>query len=70
MAGLRTAHSNELASLTRRDADIAVRANKRPRPHLVGKQMGPIRVALYAARRGGVRRFWDVQSGVRLDCSG
>jgi DNA-binding transcriptional LysR family regulator len=54
---------NELASLTRRDADIAVRATKRPPPHLVGKQIGPIRVALYAAKRGGVRRFADVEAG-------
>jgi len=48
---------NELASLTRRDADIAVRATKRPPQHLIGKHVGPIRVALYAARRGSVRRF-------------
>jgi DNA-binding transcriptional LysR family regulator len=44
---------NELASLTRRDADIALRATQRPPPHLVGKLIGPIRVALYAARKGG-----------------
>jgi DNA-binding transcriptional LysR family regulator len=71
LAALRTEHpllgfelhtGNELASLTRRDADIAVRATKRPPPHLVGKQIGPIRVALYTARRGGVRRFSDVQA--------
>ena len=54
---------NELASLTRRDADIAVRATKRPPQHLVGKHIGPIRVALYAAKRGGVRKFADVESG-------
>ena len=48
---------NELASLTRRDANIAVRATKRPPQHLVGKHIGPIRVALYAARKGSVRRF-------------
>lgn len=54
---------NELASLTRRDADIALRATKRPPPHLVGKQVGLIRVALYAARKGGVRRFAEVESG-------
>jgi DNA-binding transcriptional LysR family regulator len=54
---------NELASLTRRDADIAVRATKRPPQHLVGKQVGPIRVALYAAKRGGVREFADVEAG-------
>jgi DNA-binding transcriptional LysR family regulator len=72
LAGLRDVHpllafelhtGNELASLTRRDADIAVRATKRPPQHLVGKQLGPIRVALYAARRGGVRRFADVEAG-------
>lgn len=48
---------NELASLTRRDADIAVRATKRPPQHLVGKHVGPIRVALFAAKKGGPRRF-------------
>jgi DNA-binding transcriptional LysR family regulator len=54
---------NELASLTRRDADIAVRATKRPPQHLVGKHIGPIRVALYAAKKGGVRKFADVETG-------
>lgn len=54
---------NELASLTRRDADIAVRATRRPPQHLVGRQVGPIRVAVYAARRGAVRRFADVEAG-------
>ena len=54
---------NELASLTRRDADIAVRATKRPPQHLVGKHIGPIRVALYAAKRGGARKFADVEAG-------
>lgn len=44
---------NELANLNRRDADIAVRATRRPPPHLVGKHVGPIRVALFAARQGG-----------------
>lgn len=69
---LRTAHpligyefhtGNELASLTRRDADIAVRATKRPPQHLVGKHIGPIRVALYAAKKGGVRRFAEIEAG-------
>lgn len=72
LLGLREAHphlqfelhtGNELASLTRRDADIAVRVTRRPPPHLVGKQVGPIRVALYAARPGPVRRFAQVESG-------
>jgi DNA-binding transcriptional LysR family regulator len=72
LRSLRTVHpllsyelhtGNELASLTRRDADIAVRATKRPPQHLVGKHIGPIRVALYAAKRGGVRTFADVEAG-------
>jgi DNA-binding transcriptional LysR family regulator len=54
---------NELASLTRRDADIAVRATKRPPPHLVGRMLGPIRVAVYAARRGGVQDYDEVEAG-------
>lgn len=72
LRSLRTVHpllsyelhtGNELASLTRRDADIAVRATKRPPQHLVGKQIGPIRVAVYAAKGGDVRKFADVQAG-------
>ena len=54
---------NELASLTRRDADIAVRATKRPPQHLVGRHIGPIRVALYAGKKGSVKRYEDVESG-------
>jgi DNA-binding transcriptional LysR family regulator len=54
---------NELASLTRRDADIAVRATKRPPPHLVGKRVGEIRVALYAPKRRGAPSFEDVLQG-------
>jgi DNA-binding transcriptional LysR family regulator len=54
---------NELASLARRDADIAVRATKRPPPHLVGKQVGVIRVALYTAAKGGVKKYADVEAG-------
>ena len=54
---------NELASLTRRDADIAVRATKRPPQHLVGRQLGVLRVAIYNARRGGPRTLADVEAG-------
>lgn len=45
---------NELANLNRRDTDIAVRATRRPPAHLVGKRVGPIRVAVFTARQGGV----------------
>jgi DNA-binding transcriptional LysR family regulator len=51
---------NELASLTRRDADIAVRATRRPPQHLVGRHVGPIRVALYTAKKSPTKRFDDV----------
>jgi DNA-binding transcriptional LysR family regulator len=54
---------NELASLTRRDADIAVRATKRPPQHLVGRHIGPIRLALFAAKKGPVKRYADVLAG-------
>ena len=54
---------NELASLTRRDADIAVRATKRPPPHLVGRQVGTLRVAVFAANKGSVRARAEVAAG-------
>jgi len=50
--------NNELANLTQREADIALRATRKPPPHLVGRELGPIRVALFAAKprsRGKVR---------------
>ena len=46
---------NELVSLTRRDTDIAVRATKRPPQHLVGRQLGMIRAALYTATTSAVK---------------
>ena len=48
---------NELASLTRRDADIAVRATRKPPQHLVGKHIGPIRMALYGSKKLGPKTF-------------
>ncbi len=54
---------NELASLTRRDADIALRATSKPPSHLIGRRVGPIRVALYAARASGIRRWTQVEAG-------
>ncbi|MCE9657325.1 MAG: LysR family transcriptional regulator [Burkholderiales bacterium] len=70
IAGLREAHpglsyelhaGNELASLTRRDSDIAVRATRRPPQHLIGKHVGPVRMALFAASDGASLR--DVDAG-------
>lgn len=48
---------NELANLTRRDADIAVRATKKPPQHLVGKHIGAIQVALYGSKKSGPKTF-------------
>lgn len=65
--------SNELASLTRRDADIAVRATRRPPRHLVGKHVGPIRVGLYAGKASGLAAYADVEdrrpAWVAVDCA-
>lgn len=48
---LELAASNELANLTRRDADLALRATRKPPEHLVGRHLGVIRVAVFAPRR-------------------
>lgn len=48
---------NELASLTKRDADIAVRATRRPPNHLVGRHIGPIRLAVYTGTTTPVKKF-------------
>jgi DNA-binding transcriptional LysR family regulator len=42
--------TNELLSLTRRDADIALRATPRPPEHLVGRPLGTIRFVICASR--------------------
>jgi DNA-binding transcriptional LysR family regulator len=42
---------NELRSLTKRDADIALRMTNRPPEHLVGKNVGAIRSALFTGTR-------------------
>ena len=71
LKGLRAAHpllvcelhaGNELASLTRRDADIAVRATRRPPLHLIGRQLGVVRMALFGAKKGPAKRLEDVSS--------
>lgn len=40
---------NELANLTQREADIALRATLKPPPHLVGRHLGPLRAAVCVA---------------------
>jgi DNA-binding transcriptional LysR family regulator len=54
---------NQPVNLTRRDADIAVRATRKPPEHLVGRHLGPIRVALYAPRKSRVHSLEDAITG-------
>ncbi|WDA39762.1 LysR substrate-binding domain-containing protein [Erythrobacter sp. BLCC-B19] len=42
--------ATQMANLTRRDADLALRATAAPEPHLVGRKLAPIGFAVYAAR--------------------
>ena len=41
---------NELVSLTRRDADLALRATTKPPQHLVGRQLGTVRFVVCASK--------------------
>jgi len=47
---------NELANLTQREADVALRATVRPPAHLVGRHLGPIRSAVFVARAAAPRK--------------
>lgn len=51
--------SNGSVNLTRRDADIAVRATREPPGHLVGRHLGSIRVALFASQKSTIRSLED-----------
>ena len=52
----------DLANLSRREADIALRATSKPPPHMVGRRLGTIHEAVFGRRAG--RR---VSSAVTLD---
>lgn len=47
---------NELANLTQREADVALRATAKPPAHLVGRHLGPIRSAVFIARAAAPKR--------------
>lgn len=55
---------NEFANLTQREADIALRATLKPPAHLVGRQLGPSKVAVFAARHtaSGTNRKIDLST--------
>jgi DNA-binding transcriptional LysR family regulator len=42
--------SNALANLSQRDADIAIRATKKPPEHLIGAKLGTVRAAVFASK--------------------
>jgi DNA-binding transcriptional LysR family regulator len=42
--------ANALANLSRRDADIAIRATRKPPEHLVGTRLGTLQSAVFASR--------------------
>ena len=50
-----TRATNERADLTQREADLALRATAKPPPHLVGRALGTIRVAVYGRATPGAR---------------
>ncbi|MCW5803196.1 MAG: LysR family transcriptional regulator [Deltaproteobacteria bacterium] len=68
---LTVACSDNEASLTRRDADVALRMSNDPPEHLVGRRVGRVEFAVYASRRFGRRRrdlpwlHWDERLGAR-----
>jgi DNA-binding transcriptional LysR family regulator len=43
--------TNQVHDLSKRDADIAIRPVGKPPGHLIGKRIGPLAMAAYAARR-------------------
>ena len=51
---------NELANLTQREADVALRATAKPPAHLVGRHLGPIRSAVFVARGAAPKRGRDI----------
>jgi DNA-binding transcriptional LysR family regulator len=79
LAGLTTLHpqlqlelvaSREVASLTKRDADIAVRATSSPPEHLVGHHLGQAQFAIYGAAslfKGRAPKSLDQYDWIALD---
>lgn len=57
--------ANRLANLSRRDSDIALRATRTPPEHLIGKHLGPIRVALFASQATGLSAGDRIESETR-----
>jgi DNA-binding transcriptional LysR family regulator len=58
---------NALLNLTRRDADIALRATPKPPQHLVGRELGQIRFVVAGRRAARGRRPLDAQDWIAPD---
>jgi DNA-binding transcriptional LysR family regulator len=54
---------NELANLSKRDADIAIRATRTPPEHLVAKHLGPLEFAVYVAEASPVQSWQEAAEG-------
>lgn len=48
--GIELVVNNNFLSLSKREADVAVRGSNRPPEHLVGRRVGVVQTALYASR--------------------
>jgi DNA-binding transcriptional LysR family regulator len=59
--------NNALASLTKRDADLALRATPKPPQHLVGRQLGQIRFVVAGLRGSVSRRALATQAWIAPD---
>lgn len=53
---------NELVSLTRRDADLALRATRKPPEHVVGRHLGTMRFVVAAAAGSKPKRVRNVEA--------
>lgn len=53
--------TNELLSLSKRDADLALRATPKPPDHLVGRPLGKIRFAVCGLRGPGARKAHSLE---------
>jgi DNA-binding transcriptional LysR family regulator len=47
--GIELTTSGAMASLSKREADVAVRPSSRPPPHLVGRRVAAVAIAVYAS---------------------
>jgi DNA-binding transcriptional LysR family regulator len=63
--------NNTFLSLTKREADIALRPSNKPPPHLIGRRIGRIQTAIYASKtylkRNEKKKSWSEHDWVAPD---